>query len=335
MATMRDVAERAGVSVTSVSHVINETRAVSDELRARILAAMSELEYQPNRLARSLRSGKSQTIGIIIPDNSNPFFAEVVRGVEATSFAYGYSLILCISNADLEKEEHYIGVLIEKQVDGILFMAVGASTNQILSLQQRRVPVVVVDREVAGVAVDTVLADNARGGWLATRHLLELGHKCIACITGHNAFSLSAERVDGYRRALHDADIPPDEALIVPGDFSFASGYDAIQHLLALRDAPTAVFACNDYMAVGAICAAVEMGRLVPADLSVIGFDDVLLTSFTNPPLTTIAQPCYDMGVAAATLLLERMHDPELPTRRQTLGIDLKVRGSTAPLVGD
>ncbi|MEA3334648.1 MAG: LacI family DNA-binding transcriptional regulator [Chloroflexota bacterium] len=330
---MRDVAERAGVSVTSVSHVINETRPVSIELRERVLEAMRELGYHPNRLARSLRSGKTHTVGIIVPDNANPFFAEIVRGIEDTSFEHGYSLILCNSDADLGKEEYYIGVLTEKQVDGILFMAAGASTDHIQSLLERHVPVVVVDREVPGVTVDTVLADNARGGWLATRHLIEIGHRRIGCISAPVNLTLSAERVDGYRQALQEAGIPIDEALIVPGNFNLGGGYRATQQLLALGEPPTALFSGNDLMAVGAICAACEAGRHVPVDLSVVGFDDIPLALYTNPPLTTIRQPNYNMGVAAATMLLERVRDPELPPRRIMLQIELQIRRSTSPVV--
>ncbi len=284
---MRHVAERAGVSVTTVSHVINETRPVSEELRQRVLAAMDELGYQPNRLARSLRRGKTHTFGMIIPDNANPFFAEMARGVEDTSFGQGYSVILCNSDGDLDKELLYTNMLAEKRVDGILFVAAGLSTERILDLQARQMPLVLVDRDLPNAAVDSVLTDNAQGGWLATRHLIELGHRRIGCIIGPSDITPSAERITGYRRALHESDIPVDEALIVKGDFQYASGYRAASQLLAMDAPPTAIFACNDLMAVGAISAALKAGSQVPADLSVVGFDDVRLASFANPPLTT------------------------------------------------
>jgi len=326
---MRDVAERAGVSVTTVSHVINETRRVSDELRQRVLAVIDELGYQPNVLARSLRSGKTNTIGMVIPDGVNPFFAEVARGVEDTSFEQGYSVILCNSDGDLDKELLYTDVLTEKQVDGILFVAAGVSTEHIRALQGRRMPVVVVDREIPDVAVDSVLTDNARGGWLATRHLLDLGHCRIGYIAGPSDLTPSAERITGYRQALEEAGIPVDKALILKGDFQYESGYQAARQLLEMDDPPAAIFACNDLMAVGAISAAVELGRKVPADLSVVGFDDVRLASFTNPPLTTIVQPKYEMGVVAATMLLERMRDHDVPPRRRMLDTALVIRQST------
>jgi LacI family transcriptional regulator len=329
---MRDVAERAGVSVSTISHVINETRPVSDELRQRVLAAMDELGYQPNRLARSLRRGETHTIGMVVPDSANPFFAEVARGIEDTSFEYGYSLILCNSDGDLEKELFYTNVLTEKQVDGILFVAAGVSTEHICALQERHIPVVVVDREIPNVSVDEVLTDNARGGWLATRHLLELGHRRFGCITGPSNLTPSAERVTGYRQAVEEDGVPVDEVLIVKGDFQYEGGYRAARQLLAMDDPPTAIFACNDLMAVGAISAAVELGRKVPSDLSVVGFDDVPLASFTNPPLTTVVQLKYEMGVIATTMLLERMHDCDMPPRRRMLDTTLVIRQSTAPV---
>jgi LacI family transcriptional regulator len=329
---MRDVAERAGVSVTTVSHVINETRPVSDELRQRVLAAMQELGYQPNLLARGLRRGETHTIGMIVPDSANPFFAELARGIEDTVFEQGYNVILCSSDGDLDKELLYATVLAEKRVDGILFVAAGVSTEHIQTLQEQRMPVVVVDREVPDAAVDSVLTDNARGGWLATRHLLDLGHRRIGCIAGPSDVTPSAERITGYRQALDESGIPVDEALIVKGDFQYEGGYQAARQLLVIDDPPTAIFACNDLMAVGAISAAAEMGRRVPAELSVVGFDDVSLASFANPPLTTILQPKHEMGVIAATMLLERMHEPEMPPRRRMLDTSLLVRRSTAPL---
>jgi len=329
---MRDVAERAGVSVTTVSHVINETRPVSDELRQRVLSAIEELGYQPNVLARSLRRGKTHTIGVIVPDSVNPFFAEVARGIEDASFEHGYNVILCNSDGDLDKELLYTNVLAEKQVDGILFVAAGVSTENIRALQARRMPLVVVDRKIPGVSVDEVLTDNARGGYLAARHLLDLGHRRIGCITGPSDVTPSAERVTGYRRALEEAGIPVDKTLIVKGDFQYESGHQATCQLLSTDDPPTAVFACNDLMAIGTISAAVELGRKVPVDLSVVGFDDVRLASFTNPSLTTVVQPKYEMGVLAATMLLERIRDHNIPPRRQLLDVSLLVRQSTAPV---
>ena len=331
MVTIRDVAQRAGVSTATVSYVINETRRVSDETRTKVLAAVEELGYRPNRIARSLVRGETHTIGLILPDNANPFFAEIARGVEDTSFARGYNVILCNSYGDLDKELRYANVLIEKQVDGILLVSAGMNTEHILLLQARRIPVGVVDRDIPDVSVDKMLTDNLNGGRLATNHLIELGHRRIACITGPSEVNASAERVTGYRQAHEKSGIPVDEALVVKGDFQCESGYQRARDLLISEDPPTGIFACNDMMAIGAIGAAVQMGLAVPVDLSVVGYDNIRLSAFTNPPLTTIIEPQYEQGVLAARRLLERISDPNLPPRREILSIALLVRQSTAP----
>ncbi|MCJ7738716.1 MAG: LacI family transcriptional regulator [Anaerolineae bacterium] len=328
--TMRDVAERAGVSISTVSHVVNETRPVSDELRGRVLAAIEVLGYQPNTLARGLRRGQTHTIGMIVPDSANPFFAEVGRGVEDASFEYGYSVILCNSDGDLDKELMYTRVLAEKRVDGIILVAAGVSTEHIRAMQAQRMPLVVVDRDIPDVAVDSVLTDNARGGELATRHLLGLGHRRIGCIAGPSDVTPSADRVTGYRRVLKEFGLPVDECLIVKGDFQCESGYQATYSLLTMDNPPTAIFACNDMMAIGAICEAFELGWQVPDEVSVVGFDDVRLASLTNPPLTTVAQPKYEMGTVVTKLLIERMRDLDRPARRRVLDVSILVRQSTA-----
>jgi LacI family transcriptional regulator len=329
---MRDVAERAAVSVTTVSHVINQTRPVSEDLQERVHQAMRELGYQPNALARSLRRRETYIIGLILPDSADPFFAEVARGIEDTCFERGYSIILCNSDSEFSKELLYTNLLAEKQVDGLLFLGAGhLGSEHIHSLQARQMPVVVVDRHIPGAVVDTVLVDNAHGGWLATHHLVELGHRRIGCLTGPSHLSLSAERVTGYRQALAETGCPIDDTLILKGDFQYESGYRAASYLLSLEKPPTAIFACNDLMAIGVINAGFELGRPVPGQLSVVGFDDIRLAAFTNPPLTTVAQPKYKSGVLATELLLERIQRDDIPPRRQLLETQLVVRRSTAP----
>ena len=330
IANMRDVAERAGLSISTVSHVINNSRAVSDESRQRVLQAMEELDYKPNALARSLRMRKTNTLGMIVPDSANPFFAEVTRAIEDASFAQNYSLILCNSEGDLDKQGAYTNVLIENRVAGILFVAAGPSTELVNDLDQRRVPLVVIDREVPGVGVDTVMTNHAQGGCLATQHLIDLGHKRIACIAGNSEVSPSAERLTGFRQTLEKNGIRYDEQLVVKGDFQYESGYEATTYLLALERPPTAVFACNDLMAVGCISAAREFGYRVPDDLSVVGFDDVRLASFTNPPLTTVVQPKVEIGTIATKMLLERMSDLNSKPRFKRLDTELRIRRSTA-----
>lgn len=328
---MRDVAERAGVSVSTVSHVINDTRPVSDVTRKRVERAMAELGYRPNALARSLRRQQTFSVGMIVPDSANPFFAEVARGIEDIGFSRDYSVILCNSDGDLDKQLAYTNSLIERQVAGILFVAAGVSTELVNDLRRRRVPLVVVDREVVGVEVDTVLTNHYKGGRLATQHLVDLGHRRIACISGGSELAPSAERVTGYRDALAANDLPFDATLVVRGDFQFEGGHAATRRLLALDERPTAVFACNDLMAVGCISAAVEAGVRVPEDLSVVGFDDIALASFVNPPLTTVAQPKREIGKLAMEMLLARVRDLDAPAHFQRLETTLVVRRSTRP----
>ena len=326
---MSEVAEKAGVSVTTVSHVINQSRPVSLELQERVRLAMDELGYQPNRLARSLRRGETHTIGLIIPDGVNPFFAEVARGIEDTGFEHGYSVILCNSDGDLEKELHYTNVLNAKQVDGIIFVAVGVSHDHINLLQSRGLPVVVVDREVPGVKVSTVITDNQKGGWLATNHLIGLGHHRIACLAGPHNLTPSAARVTGYRKALEQHNLKINEEYILRGDFQYQSGCQRMDQLLEIEVPPTAVFACNDLMATGALCAAVEKGYRVPDDISIVGYDDVELASYTSPPLTTIRQPKYEMGVLAVRMLLENINEPNQDFDYRMLETELVIRKST------
>ena len=332
MATIRDVAKLAGVSPTTVSHVINGTRFVREETRARVLEAMRRLNYQPNRLARSLRQKRTHTLGLLIPNSANPFFAEVLRGIEDACFEMGYSVILCNADDDPEKELEYLSVLVEKQVDGIVLVSAGAADESLRLLTASRVPAVVVDREFASQGFDTVVTDNQGGGYAATRHLLSLGHRRIGCITGPSLLTPSAARVTGYRQALEEAGVPFDEELVVPGDFRSESGYEMTRKLLGLPEPPTAIFACNDMMALGAICAVHEAGLRVPDDVSVVGFDDITLASYSVPRLTTIAQPRHKMGFMAARMLIERISNRDAPIKRELLPTTLIVRDSCARL---
>lgn len=328
MVTIRDIAHRVGVSPTTVSHVMNETRFVSEELRTRVYQAIRELNYQPNAIARSLRCKKTQNIGMIIPDIAYPFLAEVARGVEDTGFKLGYNVILCDSNGTLEREITCIDLLREKQVDGIIFVAAGESSRHVETLIKQGMPVIVVDRELPGLEVDSVLADNLQGGYQATEYLIQLGHRCIGCITGPPDLSISSQRVSGYRQALERYGIPLYDELVVIGDFRYHEGYRVTRQLLALNEPPTAIFACNDIMAVGAICAAKDKGLGVPEGIAIIGFDDIALASFISPRLTTVAQPKHEMGAIAVELLAERINDKSRPLTKRLLPTQLVVRES-------
>lgn len=330
MVTIHDVAVRAGVSATTVSHVVNGTRPVSSELSARVQQTVRDLGYQPNALARSLRRKQSHTIGLIVPDNSNPFFAEMAHSVEYAAYGIGHAVVLCNSDDDPAREALYLDLLLKRQVDGIVLVAATTSRDAMRAVVERGVPLVVVDRELPDPAHDCVLTDHEAGGYAATEHLAQLGHKHIACIAGPSDLGSSASRVAGYRAALRASGLAVDTSLVVRGDFRDHSGYTAAQKLLKRSDPPTAIFACNDLMAIGAMAAARDAGLGVPEGLSVVGFDDIHLAGYLNPPLTTIAQPMAELGRVAAELLLQRMQDRSLPPRRIMLRNRLVVRRTTA-----
>jgi LacI family transcriptional regulator len=329
MTTIKDVAKKAGVSVATVSHVVNGTRYVSDQFKTKVRSAMDELNYQPNALARSLRRKESKIIGLMIPDSTNPYFAEIAWSIEYASKKEGYSVILCNSDGNVNKESSYIDVLIENQADGIIIVAAGKSSVNFQKLLDRKIPVVMVDRDSPNVKTDSIQINNAVNGELAADHLISLHHKQIACITGPREVSPSFDRLDGYKRALSKNNLPLNEDFIIRGDFKPHGGYLAGIKLLEMQNRPTAIFACNDLMAYGVMRAAVEKGFQVPDDLSVIGFDDIYLSTYINPPLTTIKQPRIEMGEEAVFSLINRIKDPDRIARRIYLDATLVVRSST------
>ncbi len=307
MANIQDVAKRANVSITTVSHIINQTRYVSDELTDRVKKAMEELDYHPNSLARGLRSGKTKTIGLVIPDISNQFFAEISRKIEDKGFEHGYSVILCNTDDDPQKEKSYIDVLLAKKVEGIIFISTVVESNNLEKTMEFGLPIVVVDRDINEINSDIVLVDNSIGGFKATQYLIELGHRRIACIGGPSPITPSAQRAAGYKQALQEAGIPVDPTLLVFGDFRYESGNKAMRELLALPQPPTAVFASNDMMALGAIQAVNDQGMKIPDDMSVIGFDNIPFSQTVYPTLTTMAQPIHEMADLVVELLIERI----------------------------
>lgn len=335
MATIKDVAERAGVSITTVSHVINETRYVSDELTERVSKAMRELNYQPNTIARSLRSGHTKTIGLIVPDISNPFFAEVSRKIEDRGLNHGYSVILCNSDDNNEKEAGYIDVLVSKQVDGIIFISAGFVGKNIQKPLNANIPFVVADRDISGVQADVVLVENFKGGYEATKYLINLGHTDIACITGPSRLTPSSQRVEGYHAAMNEAGLYINGNLEMIGDFRFQGGEASMEKLLSTEKPPTAVFACNDVMALGALCAIYNHGLRVPEDISIMGFDDIPLSQCVYPAMSTIAQPMKELAELVVDFLVERMqintdrrNKKTIEFRKKVLDVTLVERGS-------
>lgn len=330
MPTMRDVAASAGVSVATVSHVINGTRFVDPQTVDRVRAAIETLGYRPNSLARGLRRNETGIIGMLLPDNSNPFFGEIARAIEDVGFTEGYNVILCNSDGSEAKEAAYVDTLLSKQIDGIILISSGNNFTPLRLILDAGVPCVVIDRELGDLPVDQVLIDNEQGGYLAGQYLTNLGHERIGYIAGPNQLNLSAQRLTGFRRALAEVGVAlPDEACI-QGDFYYSGGAEGMRGLLQRNLGLTAIFAANDRMAVGALSVLLRAGLQVPQDVSIIGYDDIPLSNAIWPSLTTIAQPKVEMGQAGISLLLERIRkrNIDLPPRRAMLSVRLIERES-------
>ncbi|QRX84004.1 LacI family DNA-binding transcriptional regulator [Glaciimonas sp. PAMC28666] len=339
MATIKEVARAAGVSYTTVSHVLNRTRPVSDCARERVIAAAAALGYVPSALARSLKIKTTGTIGLIIPNNTNPYFSEVARGIEDSCYAAGYSVILCNSDDDPAKQRDYLNMLLSKRCDGLIVATLGEADGELL--RKMKVPAVLLDRArkdlADDLAIDLVAVDNIGGGILAAEHLLALGCKRIACIGGPAEIAVSRERIAGLRQTLTQADITLSAALCVYADFTSSGGYAAACDLLdmAQSERPDAIFCCNDLMAIGTLRAAAERNIAVPEQLAVVGFDDIHLAQFIHPTLTSVAQNTRRLGQLTAECLLARIARPELPSQQHTIAPELHVRGSTMSAISD
>ena len=329
--TRNDVAAVAGVAPSTVSYVINNgPRSVSIEARQQVLKAVAKLGYHPSEVARSLRTRRTQTIGLVIPDITNPYYGEVVQAVEEISFERGYTLILGHSSHLPERELRYSQVFRSKQVDGAIFLPVTPDLEPLHILRRAGIPVVILERFVPGYPC--ILADEHCAGYLVTRHLLELGHRRIGCIVLAGDSTSSVARAEGYRSALLDAGILPDKNLVLECDCGYAAGETAAHRFLQLPRRPTALIAHNDLMAIGAMKALAEAGLKVPADVSVVGFDDIAAASYVQPTLTTIAFPKRQMGKEAIETLLSLLRSEERATPRTIrLGVELVVRSSTRP----
>lgn len=335
-ATMADIAQRAGVSISTVSRVINQNVAVDPATEERVRAAIDELRYRPNLLARSFRRRTTNTIGLLVPDNSNPFFAELARVIEDVGFDAGYNVILCNSDLSEEKQWQYIDVLLAKRVDGVILTSSGlisgeSGLDSVARIHDANVPCVVIDRDLGDFPVDQILVDNHEGGYLAGQHIVGLGHRRIVGVVGPSDLTPSAGRITGFRRALGDAGIDLPDDLLVQGNGRHDGGVDAVEQLLQRGVDFSAIFAFNDVMAVGVMGALQRAGRRIPHDVSVIGFDDIPMASAMYPSVTTVAQPIAEMGRLGVELLLTRIRDPDAPFHRSILPTRLVARESTAP----
>ncbi|MFD2176827.1 HTH-type transcriptional repressor PurR [Veronia pacifica] len=334
MATIKDVARMAGVSTTTVSHVINKTRFVAESTTKKVWNAVDELNYAPSAVARSLKCNTTRTIGMLVTKSTNPFFAEVVHGVEEYCYNEGYTLILCNTEGNLTKQRDYLRMLAEKRVDGLLVMC-SDLTDELMGLLEKKkpLPMVVMDWGTEHVSEADCIQDNAEmGGYLATKHLVENGHKHIGCISGQMDKLTCSERLNGFRKALEEADIEVNPEWLVEADFECDAAVDAAKQILSLSERPTALFCFNDIMALATISTLQEAGVRVPEDISVIGYDNIDLAGFFSPPLTTVHQPKKRLGKTAIKLLLNRIADKENEQQIFEMHPELVVRQSVRDL---
>lgn len=333
MATMKDIARLAGVSTSTVSHVINKSRFVSDEIAERVNNAAQQLNYAPSALARSLKMNRTKTIGMLVTTSTNPFFGEVVKGVERSCYHQGYNLILCNTEGDNQRMKASINTLLQKRVDGLLLMC-STLEGERLDVFDRYpdIPVVVMDWGPILFASDKIQDNSLQGGYMAAKHLIECGHKEIGCITGPLIRHQAQMRYEGYKRALAEAGLGIHSDWIIESDFECEGGYQAFEKLYERGKLPSALFVCNDMMAMGVIQAANQRGLRIPDDLSLIGYDDVHIAKFMTPALTTIHQPKYRLGKAAIDTLLYRLENPDTTAQVVQLEPTLVVRNSVRKL---
>lgn len=330
--TIRDVAEHADVSIGTVSNVLNDTTPVKDDLRRRVLEAIRDLGYQPSKLARGLRRNQTNLLGMVIPDIVNPFFPAVVRGAEDSAYQESFNLVLCNADNDPDKEAQYLQELRDHRMAGIILIPSGnAEINKLVDRTLNGTPIICLDRRPPHWSGDSVTVDNLKGASAATQYLLNLGHRAIAMIGGSPHLSNAIERKEGFRAAMreHRAEIGP--GYIQEGQYNRVSGYEKMRILLGLRPRPTAIVTGNDLIAYGALAAIREAGLKCPKDISIIGFDDLELSEFTDPPLTTVVQPAYQMGAKGVNLLLKRIAGSKDPAVHWMLATELKLRQSIEP----
>ena len=328
-----DIAEKANVSPGTVSKILKGTYIGSSETKNRVLKIAKELGYTPNLIASSLKSRKSRTIALMVPDITNPFFSELSKGVEDVAREYDYSVILCNSNNDPKQESQYLKSLERRWVDGIVFCRVTEDIfeESIPHFLEGKIKMIFLDRIPydGDFPVARIEIDNFKAAYMATEFLIKLGHSQIACITGPLNTYIAQQRVNGYKKALQDNRISVDESLILEGDFKINSGIRCVDILLNKRIPFTAIFANNDLMAIGAIKALRKRNLRVPEDISVMGFDGIPLSEYIEPALTTVVQPIYEMGRTAARLLLEGIKKGVEPKDHIVLDTRIEIREST------
>ena len=324
--SIAQIARRAGVSTATVSRVLNDDPTVGESYRRRVIKAVEETGYRPNRLARNLRRQQSAAIGIVVPDIENPHFSEAVRAIEDLAHSRGHHVLVCNTDETADKQRTYLEALADERVSGVVLSPSAPGGEDVTRLIDDGIPVVALDREVADPRADAVLADNVRATRLATEHLLTLGHERIAYVSGRETVETGAERLDGYQLSMRAAGL--DDTLVVDGDFRIEGAHEVVADLLAREPRPTALVVGNNLMTIGALRAVRDAGLRVPGDVALVGIDDPFWAPHLDPPLTTVMQPVRRMASDAMELLLERVHEGRTSPRRIVHPVELRVRAS-------
>lgn len=326
---MSEVARRAGVSIATVSRVLNNSDKVNETTRIKILKAIKDLKYQPSRVAKRLRSKSvsSKLLGVLIPDIQNPFYVDVLRGIEDIAYKNNYAIIMCNYGQDEKKEIMYLDILKSEDIDGLIAAPVSENDQQLKKIIKNGLPVVCVDRGLAGIDVDIVWVNNEEGAFNAVSHLVNSGYKRIAHISGLPSIPSSRMRERGYRRALEANNLFSSE-LVKYGDSSYESGVVLCEELLSGKHLPDAIFTGNNLITLGALETIHKFKKKIPKDIAIIGFDDMFWSSSLNPPLTAVRQPAYEIGKRAGELLIQRINDPQRPCIQMTLNVELMIRSS-------
>lgn len=331
-ATMKDVALQANVSTATVSRALMNPEKVSQATRNRVEQAALEVGYLPQMQGRNMKRNESRTILVIVPDICDPFFSEVIRGIEVTAAAQGYLVLIGDCAHQNQQEKTFIDLIITKQIDGMLLLGSRLPFDASIEEQRNLPPMVMANEFAPELGLPTVHIDNLTAAFDAVNYLHELGHQRIGCIAGPEEMPLCHYRLQGYVQALRRSGITVDPHYIARGNFTYEAGASALEQLLALPKPPTAVFCHSDIMALGALSWAKRQGLKVPEDLSIIGFDNISLAEFCDPPLTTVSQPRFDIGREAMLLLLNKLSGQFVDSGSRLLDCELIVRGSTSKI---
>jgi LacI family transcriptional regulator len=328
LATIRDVAREAGVSIATVSRVFNGSRSVSEEARRRVQEAATALGYWPNRAARSLTTNQSHALGVLLPDLYGEFFSEVIRGIDYAASREHFQILISVSHADTDTLLTAARAM-QGRTDGLIVMAPEEASAGAMDQIQRRFPLVLLNPRFEVEGCSSVSINNREGAFAAVNHLLRIGHRRVAIIKGPAGNVDAEERFLGYRQALHDAGLEPEPVLELPGDFTESSGYRGAMEILRQHPRPSAVFAANDYMALGFLSALADTGIHAPKDIAVVGFDDIEISRYLNPPLTTVHVDAQELGARAVRLLISQTRAPSIATpKHEVLAATLVVRNS-------